>query len=109
MEVRPTAVTPNITAPALTVRRGAECDHSSGHHVFWLLPAADCGGSHNSVLVEFRDFLAVVSAAKRGAITVLLKQRLVPNKPIQYVEHAPSFRPSAVCVLRRAGHDGNHS
>ncbi|OFW51208.1 MAG: hypothetical protein A3G77_06225 [Acidobacteria bacterium RIFCSPLOWO2_12_FULL_68_19] len=50
----------------------------------WLLG----GGSHNSVLVEFRDFLAVVEAPQndaRSQAVVAEVRRLVPNKPIRYV------------------------
>lgn len=50
----------------------------------WLLG----GGSHNSVLVEFRDFLTVVEAPQndeRSQAVVAEVRRLVPNKPIRYV------------------------
>ncbi len=50
----------------------------------WLIG----GGSHNSVLVEFRDFGAVVEAPQnenRSIAVINDVQRLVPNKPIQYV------------------------
>ena len=45
------------------------------------------GGSHNSVLVEFRDFLAVVEAPQndeRSQAVVAEIRRIVPNKPIRY-------------------------
>ena len=50
----------------------------------WLLG----GGSHNSLLVEFRDFLAIVEAPNNEARSLAVineAYRLVPNKPIQYV------------------------
>jgi hypothetical protein len=50
----------------------------------WLM----AGGSHNSVLVEFRDFLAVVEAPlsdERSQAVITEVKRLVPNKPIRYV------------------------
>ena len=50
----------------------------------WLLG----GGSHNSVLVEFRDFVTVVEAPQndeRSQAVVAEVRRLVPNKPIRYV------------------------
>jgi hypothetical protein len=50
----------------------------------WLLG----GGSHNSVLVEFRDFVTVVEAPlndERSQAVVAEVRRLVPNKPIRYV------------------------
>jgi len=46
------------------------------------------GGSHNSVLVEFRDFVAVVEAPlndERSIAVIAEVKRLVPNKPIRYV------------------------
>jgi glyoxylase-like metal-dependent hydrolase (beta-lactamase superfamily II) len=46
------------------------------------------GGSHNSMLVEFRDFLAVVEAPlneERSLAVIGEVHRLVPNKPIRYL------------------------
>jgi glyoxylase-like metal-dependent hydrolase (beta-lactamase superfamily II) len=46
------------------------------------------GGSHNSILVEFRDFVTVVEAPQnedRSIAVIAEVQRLTPNKPIQYV------------------------
>jgi len=50
----------------------------------WLV----AGGSHNSVLVEFRDYVAVVEAPlneERSLAVIAEIRKLVPNKPIQYV------------------------
>jgi glyoxylase-like metal-dependent hydrolase (beta-lactamase superfamily II) len=50
----------------------------------WLLG----GGTHNSMLVEFRDFVAVVEAAvneARSLAVIAEVNRLVPDKPIRYV------------------------
>ncbi len=50
----------------------------------WLLG----GGTHNSVLVEFKDFVAVVEAPQNEARSLAVIEevnRLVPNKPIKYV------------------------
>jgi hypothetical protein len=50
----------------------------------WLIG----GGSHNSVLVEFRDFLTVVEAPlneERSQAVLAEVRRLVSNKPIRYV------------------------
>src|ERR1700677_1218281 len=50
----------------------------------WLLG----GGSHNSVLVEFKDFVAVVEAPQNEARSLAVIEevnRLVPDKPIKYV------------------------
>jgi glyoxylase-like metal-dependent hydrolase (beta-lactamase superfamily II) len=50
----------------------------------WLLG----GGSHNSMLVEFRDYVAVVEAPQneeRSLAVIAEVRRLAPNKVIQYV------------------------
>ena len=50
----------------------------------WLLG----GGTHNSVLVEFKDFVAVVEAPQNEARSLAVIEevnRLVPDKPIKYV------------------------
>ncbi len=50
----------------------------------WLLG----GGTHNSVLVEFKDFAAVVEAPQNEARSLAVIEevnRLVVNKPIKYV------------------------
>jgi glyoxylase-like metal-dependent hydrolase (beta-lactamase superfamily II) len=50
----------------------------------WLLG----GGTHNSMLVEFRDFMAVVEAPQNEARSLAVIEeanRLVLNKPIKYV------------------------
>lgn len=46
------------------------------------------GESHNSVAVEFRDFVTVVEAPQdelRSLAVIAEVQRLIPNKPIRYV------------------------
>ncbi len=46
------------------------------------------GGSHNSLLVEFKDYVAVVEAPNneaRSEAVIAEVKRLVPDKPIQYV------------------------
>jgi hypothetical protein len=50
----------------------------------WLLG----GGTHNSMLVEYKDFVAVVEAPQneaRSLAVIAEVNRLVPNKPIRYV------------------------
>lgn len=50
----------------------------------WLM----AGGTHNSLLVEFRNYLAVVEAPNneaRSLAVIAEAYRLVPSKPIQYV------------------------
>ena len=46
------------------------------------------GGSHNSVAVEYRDFVAVVEAPlteERSLAVIAEVRKLIPNKPINYV------------------------
>jgi glyoxylase-like metal-dependent hydrolase (beta-lactamase superfamily II) len=46
------------------------------------------GGTHNSLLVEFKDYFAVVDAPnneERSLAVIAEAARLAPNKPIQYV------------------------
>jgi glyoxylase-like metal-dependent hydrolase (beta-lactamase superfamily II) len=50
----------------------------------WLLG----GGTHNSVLMEFKDFVAVVEAPQNEARSLAVideANRLAPNKPIKYL------------------------
>ena len=49
----------------------------------WLL-----GGSHNSLVVEFKDFITVIEAPlteQRSQAVLAEARKLVPNKPIKYV------------------------
>ena len=92
MEIRPTAVQVNVPAAPVVVTdavrnatippvRAESTQLAPG---VWLI----AGGSHNSVLVDFRDFVAVVEAPQdetRSLAVIAEVQRLVPNKPIQYV------------------------
>ena len=46
------------------------------------------GGSHNSVLIEYKDFVAVVEAPlseERSLAVIAEVKKLVPNKPIRYL------------------------
>ena len=94
MEVRPTAVQVNAPAVAAVatvtdaVRNATvppvRVESTSLAQGVWLI----AGGSHNSVLVEFRDFVTVVEAPQdenRSLAVIAEVQRLVPTKPIQYV------------------------
>ncbi len=50
----------------------------------WLLG----GGTHNSLLVEFKDYVAVVDAPnneERSLAVIAEAARLAPEKPVQYV------------------------
>src|SRR4029434_238126 len=79
----------------------------------WLLG----GGSHNSVLVEFRDFVTVVEGAlqhERSQAVVAEVRRLVPNKPIRYVvnthyhwDHSGGLRGLVAAGAQMVTHDGN--
>src|SRR5262245_33965337 len=92
MEVRVTAVQPNVAASALTVPdtvRSATIppvvvQSQRLANGVWLI----AGGSHNSMLVEFKDFVAVVEAPQdenRSLAVIAEVQKLVPNKPIHYI------------------------
>jgi glyoxylase-like metal-dependent hydrolase (beta-lactamase superfamily II) len=92
MEVRPTAVQINPPAAAVTVTDAVRtavvppvrAESQQLAQGVWLI----AGGSHNSVLVEFRDFVTVVEAPQdeaRSLAVIAEVQRLVPTKPIQYV------------------------
>jgi len=46
------------------------------------------GGTHNSVLIEFKDYVAVVEAPNdeaRSTAVIAEVHKLVPNKPIKYI------------------------
>jgi L-ascorbate metabolism protein UlaG (beta-lactamase superfamily) len=66
------------TAPAVKVDSQKLADG------VWLL----AGGTHHSMLVEFRDFVAVVEAPvneERSLAVMAEVNKLAPNKPIRYV------------------------
>ncbi|HVH28618.1 MAG TPA: MBL fold metallo-hydrolase [Vicinamibacterales bacterium] len=92
MEVRPTTVQVNAPAAAVTVTDAVRAasvppvrtESTQLAQGVWLI----AGGSHNSVLVEFRDFVAVVEAPQnetRSLAVIAEVERLVPGKAIQYV------------------------
>jgi glyoxylase-like metal-dependent hydrolase (beta-lactamase superfamily II) len=92
MEVRVTSAQPNAAATAMTVPDAVRqatipavvAQSQRLANGVWLI----AGGSHNSVLVEFRDYVAVVEAPldeARSLAVIAEVQKLVPNKPIQYV------------------------
>jgi len=91
MEVRVKSAQPNVAA-ALTVPDNVRqasippvrVDSQRLANGVWLV----AGGSHNSVAVEFRDFVAVVEAPQdenRSLAVIAEVNRLVPGKPIQYL------------------------
>ena len=79
----------------------------------WLIG----GGSHNSVAVEFRNFVTVVEAPQndeRSRAVVAEVRRLVPNKPIRYVvnthyhwDHSGGLRGLVAAGAQLVTHDGN--
>ena len=92
-EYRVTSVKPNApvaTMPVPDVVRTRRRCRRSGWRVsgspngVWLLG----GGTHNSLLVEFKDYVAVVDAPNneaRSLAVIAEAARLVPGKPVQYV------------------------
>jgi glyoxylase-like metal-dependent hydrolase (beta-lactamase superfamily II) len=92
LEVRVTGVQPNVTAAALNVPDNVRqatipavrAESQRLGEGVWLIG----GGSHNSVAVEFRDFVAVVEAPQneqRSLAVIAEVTRLVPAKPIRYL------------------------
>jgi glyoxylase-like metal-dependent hydrolase (beta-lactamase superfamily II) len=91
MEIRVTAVQPNVAVPAITVPEAVRAatapavvvEVSKVAEGVWRL-----GGSHNSIAVEFADFVAVIEAPINEARSIAVIEevgKLVPNKPIKYV------------------------
>ena len=91
-EYRVTSVKPNApvaTMPVPDVVRSAQVppvrvESQRLANGVWLLG----GGTHNSLLVEFKDYVAVVDAPNneaRSLAVIAEAARLVPGKPVQYV------------------------
>ena len=92
MEIRVASAQPNVAAAAATVPDNVRqasvapvrVESQKLSNGVWLM----AGGSHNSVAVEFKDFVAVIEAPQdesRSLAVIAEVQKLVPNKPIQYV------------------------
>jgi glyoxylase-like metal-dependent hydrolase (beta-lactamase superfamily II) len=92
MEIRVASVQPNVTVAALSVPDAVRQAAAAPVRVesqkladgVWFLG----GGSHNSLAVEFRDFMAVVDgplSEERSLAVMAEVQKLVPNKPIRYL------------------------
>jgi glyoxylase-like metal-dependent hydrolase (beta-lactamase superfamily II) len=92
MEIHVANVQPNVSMPAMTVPDAVRQATPAPVRVevqkladgIWLM----AGGSHNSVAVEFRDFVAVFEAPNnesRSLAVIAEVNKLVPNKPIRYV------------------------
>lgn len=121
MEIRVTNARPNVTAAALTVPDAVRqatvppvrVESQRIAEGVWLVG----GGSHNSVAVEFRDFVAVVEAPlneERSLAVIREVQRLVPSKPIQYVvnthhhfDHSGGLRTYVANGATVVTHQGN--
>jgi glyoxylase-like metal-dependent hydrolase (beta-lactamase superfamily II) len=91
-EIRVSNVQPNLTVAALAapdnVRQAtvapARVESQKLADGVWFLG----GGSHNSLAVEFREFMAIVDgplSEERSLAVIAEVQKLVPNKPIRYV------------------------
>jgi glyoxylase-like metal-dependent hydrolase (beta-lactamase superfamily II) len=92
MEIKVANVQTNMNVPAMTVPDVVRQATAPPERVesqkladgVWFLG----GGSHNSVAVEFRDYVAVVEAPLNEARSLAVideVHKLVPNKQIQYV------------------------
>jgi glyoxylase-like metal-dependent hydrolase (beta-lactamase superfamily II) len=92
LEVMVSNVQTNVTNAALTVPDNVRTAAAPPVRVqsqqlgdgVWLL----AGGSHNSLAVEFRDFITVIEAPQnedRSLAVIAETKKLIPNKPIRYV------------------------
>ena len=92
MEIRVTSVQANATVPPLAVPEPVRtatappvrAESQQVDAGVWMIG----GGSHNSVAIEFNDFVAVVEAPlneERSIAVINEVTRLVPAKPIRYV------------------------
>jgi len=91
-EIKVNSVNANVSIPAISVpdavRQAVDppvrVESQKLADGVWLL----AGGSHNSVLVEFRDFVAVIEAPlseTRSLAVIEEVNKLVPGKPIRYL------------------------
>jgi glyoxylase-like metal-dependent hydrolase (beta-lactamase superfamily II) len=91
-ELRVTDVKPNASVPAIPVPEAVRTATAPPVRVestklaegVWMLG----GGTHNSMLVEFKDFVAIVEAPvneERSLAVIAEAERLAPGKLIRYV------------------------
>ena len=86
-EVQPNAAVANLEVPEVVRGATAPPVHVESQKLgdgVWFLG----GGSHNSVLVEFKDYVAVVEGPldeARSLAVIAEVKKLVPNKPIRYL------------------------
>jgi glyoxylase-like metal-dependent hydrolase (beta-lactamase superfamily II) len=91
MDIRVSNVQTNVAVPAIAapdaVRAAVPPIRVESQKLadgVWLLG----GGSHNSVAMEFRDFVTVVEAPmneERSLAVIAEVSKLIPNKPIRYL------------------------
>jgi glyoxylase-like metal-dependent hydrolase (beta-lactamase superfamily II) len=123
MEIRVTSVQPNVAVPAVAVpdavRQAAvapvRVESQKLADGVWFLG----GGSHNSLAVEFRDFMAVVDgplSEERSLAVMAEVQKLVPNKPIRYLvnthhhfDHSGGLRTYVADGVTIITHQGNRA
>jgi glyoxylase-like metal-dependent hydrolase (beta-lactamase superfamily II) len=94
--VQVVAVPDAVKAPAPPVSRVESQKLAEG---VWYIG----GGSHNSMAVEFRDFVTVIEGPlneERGLAVIAETRKLIPNKPIRYLvnthhhfDHSSGMRP----------------
>jgi len=109
--VQVVAAPQTATAPAPPVSRVESQKLAEG---VWLVG----GGSHNSVAVEFRDFVAVIEGPlneERGLAVIAEVYRLAPKKPIRYLvnthhhfDHSGGMRPFVAEGAAIVTHQMNH-
>jgi Metallo-beta-lactamase superfamily len=86
-DVRPNVDVPRITVPDAVAKAVAPREHAESQKLadgVWFIG----GGTHNSLAVEFRDFVTVIEAPlneERSLAVIAEVNRLVPDKPIRYV------------------------
>ena len=76
------------------------------------------GGTHHSLAVEFRDFVAVIEAPQneeRSLAVIAEVEKLIPNKPIRYLvnthhhfDHLGGLRTYATMGTTIVTHEANH-
>ena len=121
MEIRVTNAQVNVNAAALAVPDNVRqatlptvlVESTALADGVWRL----AGGSHHSIAVEFRDFVAVVEAPQheRRSLAVIAEvRRLIPNKSIRYVvnthhhfDHAGGLRTYLAQSATVVTHQGN--
>jgi len=92
MEIQVTGVQPNLSVAAMAVpdavrKATAPVVRAESQKLgdgVWLI----AGGTHNSLAVEFRDFVTVIEAPlneERSLAVIGEVTKLIPNKPIKYV------------------------